>query len=428
MTTPTLDKLFAAMDGSRGMPALERIVTSVLDSLNDQDKGHRELAADIVKDPALTQKVLKLANSAMYAPFASDKSSVSGALNVLGADTLLHVVLSTAMVTDDEAEGDKNLSRSLLASELARSACAERMEDVSIAALMHDLGRMMASRYLPDEMAVVEQKIAAGDDPDAAATAVLGMSLPRVGAEIAARWRLPSPILGIIDGSGDPTLVGIARFSNAASSLIHQGRVDEARQLVATLDVPGADKSMLAGLIERKAERVVAERRQLPSVPADTLLANLHESLASEKKTTVEALAGTVFPAFVDALETAHCLLFMATRSGDFGVRYAYGKGVDTLRSKLRISAEFKPTAFHAAIKNNVDVAIADVSKLKPAALLADYATLLPNVTKFLILPIAPGRVSGLMYCDWETGRELTPSELAVVRKLRDLFLPFFPR
>lgn len=423
-----LEKLFAAMDGSKGIPALERIVTSVLDSLNDQTKGKHHLAEDVVKDAALTQKVLKLVNSAMYAPFAGEKGSVSGALGVLGTDTLLHIVLGTAMVTDDEAEGDKNLSKSMLASDLARSLSADRLEDVSVATLMYDLGRMMATRYLPEEMAAVEQRIAGGTDADAAATEVLGMNLQQVGAEIAARWRLPADILSIIDGSGDPALVGIARFSSTAAALVHEGRMDDAQKLVAELDFPGVDKSQLTGLIERKAERIASGHRQLPAVPSEALLDDLHDLMVKERKRTVEELAGTIFPAFVQTLDTAHCLLFMATKSGDFGVRYAYGKGVDALRSKLRISAEFKPTAFHAAIKNNVDVAIADVSKLKPAALLNDYATLLPGVRKFLILPIAHARVSGLMYCDWETGRELTPSELASVRKLRDLFLPFFPR
>lgn len=428
MTPPILEKLFAAMEGSRGVPALERIVTSVLGSLNDHEKGNRHLVADIVKDAGLTQKVLKLANSAMYAPFANEKASVSGALNVLGADTLLHIVLSTAMVTDDEAEGDKNLSKTMLASELARTVCAERSEDASIAALMYDLGRLMATKYLPNEMAAVELKVAAGVEPDAASLDVLGMSLQQIGTEIASRWKLPRQIMSIIDGSGDPALVGVARFSSAVSALIHDGRMEEAQALVTELDVPGADKSMLAGLVSRKGEKIAQGRTPVAALSTEAVLTRLLAALSEEKKATVEALASAMFPTLAETLNTSHCLLFMATKSGDFCVRYGYGKGVDSLRSALRISAEFKPTAFHAAIKNNVDVSIADVSKLKAAALPDRYRDLLPAVTKFLILPIAHGRVSGLMYCDWEAAMDLPQAELSAIRKLRDLFLPFFPR
>jgi hypothetical protein len=108
-------------------------------------------------------------------------------------------------------------------------------------------------------------------------------------------------------------------------------------------------------------------------------------------------------------------------------VRYGSGKGIDELKSKLRISADFKPTAFHAVIKNNVDVSISELSKLKPDNLPNGYLELLPNVTKFIVLPIANSGVSGLIYCDWENDRVLSQAEMGVVKKLRDLLLPFFP-
>jgi hypothetical protein len=117
----------------------------------------------------------------------------------------------------------------------------------------------------------------------------------------------------------------------------------------------------------------------------------------------------------------------MATRTGEMRVRSAYGKGVDELKSRLRISAEFMPTAFHASIKNTIDVSIADVSKLKDASLPEGYRALLPHVTKFIILPIANSRVSGLLYCDWDTDTLLRPGEMDGIKELRNLLLPYFP-
>jgi hypothetical protein len=162
-------------------------------------------------------------------------------------------------------------------------------------------------------------------------------------------------------------------------------------------------------------------------VSSEVVLNDLFSALATDKKQTVEALAAAMFPTFATTLQTAHCLLFMLTKSGDFAVRYGYGKGIDELRSKLRIGKDYQPTAFHAAIKNNVDVSIADVSRLKVSALPDGYAALLPNVNKFVILPIANSGVSGLLYCDWDSATMLSANELAAVKKLRSLFLPFFP-
>ena len=425
MRKKTIDKLFVAMQESKGLPAVESTVTSLLNSLRDRANTNGAVVGHIIEDFALTQKVLKLVNSPMYAPFGKHISSISSALEILGADALMHIVLSTAMVSAAELENDDSLSRTLLASELARSVSTDRKEDASIAALMYDLGGLLAAKYLPDELAAITKKINAGADADRAATEVLGMTLQQIGTDAAQRWNLPPAIVSIIDGSGDQTLVDIARFSSSASSLIHDGKLDEVNQLVSALNVPGTDKSRLTTLIKRKADSMAPNTRV--AAPAADVLEEVLATLTEVKKKNIEELAAAMFPEFGHSLHTARCLLFTHTPSGEFTVRYGYGKGIDELRSKLKISAEFKPTAFHAAIKNKVDVSIADVTKLKPAMLPDSYNALLPHVTKFLILPICNGHVGGLIYCDWETDKDITQDELTSVKKLRDLFLPFFP-
>ncbi|MGI9133217.1 MAG: hypothetical protein ACR2I0_04630, partial [Rhodoferax sp.] len=74
-----------------------------------------------------------------------------------------------------------------------------------------------------------------------------------------------------------------------------------------------------------------------------------------------------------------------------------------------------------------VDVSIADLFRLKPSALPDGYRDLLPQVQKFIILPIANRRVSGLLYCDWDSECALSAGEIEAIRKLRNLFLPFLP-
>lgn len=426
MSARVLEKLFTAMQGARGIPAMENIVTSVLGTLNDINGSTRQLAQHICEDFALTQKVLKLANSAMYAPFAKEAASVTAAVNILGTDALTHVVLSTSVATAAEIDDDKNLSRTLMASELARSMCPDRAETVSIAGLMYDLGHLLAARFLPQEVKLIEAKVAAGGEADKAARDVLGMTFQQLGAEVARRWRLPASIVSVIEGTGDPELVKVAQFSNSASSLIQEGRTEEVSRLVAALDLPNVDKSKLAGLIQRKLEE---SRPEAPPVrtPAAQALEHLFEELAAVPWKTAEDLAGAMFAGISRTLKTTHCLLFMRSRSGDFVVRYGQGKGIDELRARFRIAGEYKPTAFHAVVQNNVDVSIADVSKLKPSSLPDGYAALFPKVGRFVILPIAHGSVSGLIYCDWDCDAAGSETELVALKKLRNLFLPFFP-
>jgi hypothetical protein len=340
----------------------------------------------------------------------------------------LHLVLGTDLVSDEQVQQDENLSRTLLASELARNACADRAEDASIATLMYEIGRLMTSKYLLAETAAIDHRVMQGMDVQAASVAVLGMSYQELGVELAARWNLPLSILSTIDGTGDPTLVGIARFSSEASSLIHEGKSDAVNTLLNNLDLPGVDKSRLGALMSRKVEEAKPFQLARQNASAEHALDALLQVLLLEKKTSVEELSNAMLPELAARLQTAHCVLFMLTRTGEFRVRNAYGKGVDELKSRLRISAEFMPTTFHAAIKNNIDISIADVSKLKAASLPDGYRQLLPQVTKFIILPIATSRVSGLLYCDWDSDKTLKQGEMEVVKKLRSLFVPVFPQ
>jgi hypothetical protein len=286
---------------------------------------------------------------------------------------------------------------------------------------------MLARKYLPTESVAMAQKVASGVAEAQAATELLGLTLEELGAEVAQHWKLPKNIVSIIDGTGDADLVAIARFAKSASTLIHAGKLEAVDLLVAALEVKGIDKAGVSSLIRQRSAQIASSQTVLPVVSSEVVLNDLFSALATDKKQTVEALAAAMFPTFATTLQTAHCLLFMLTKSGDFAVRYGYGKGIDELRSKLRIGKDYQPTAFHAAIKNNVDVSIADVSRLKVSALPDGYAALLPNVNKFVILPIANSGVSGLLYCDWDSATMLSANELAAVKKLRSLFLPFFP-
>jgi HD-like signal output (HDOD) protein len=426
MRKTKLDKLLTAMRDSKGVPASERSAASVLSALDSPNEGKPELVQHIIEDFSLTQKVLQLANSSMYAPFTAGSASVSAALDGLGSEAVLHLVLGAELASDEAVLKDDNLSRTLMASELARSACTERAEDASIATLMVEIGRLMSTKYLASETQDINRRVAAGTDAQDAARAVLGMSYQELGLELAARWNLPDTLRATLDGSGDATLAGIARFSSTASGLIQAGHSEAAARLLQQLDLPGVDKSRLGALVSRKGQEA-GPARTAP-VSAEVPLKALLERLLQEKKATIEDLAGVLLPGLADALQTAHCLLFMLTRSGEQRVRNGYGKGIDELKTRLKISAEFMPTAFHAAIKNNIDVSIGDVSKLKDASLPEGYRALLPHVSKFIILPIGGKRVTGLLYCDWDSGRALSQTEMDAVKQLRDLLVPMFPQ
>jgi HD-like signal output (HDOD) protein len=424
MSSATLERILDAMRDSNGVPARERTVASVLGALDSSEAGKHEVVDFIIEDFALTQKVLALANSPMYASFGARATSVTTAIKVLGANALMHIVLGAEMISEEELQTDENLSKALFASELARNACAQRAEDASIATLMYEIGRLMTGKYLPDEAAKITKQVDSGADPKAVASAVLGVTYQELGVELAARWNLPEVILSVIDGTGDPILVGIAAFSSSASSLIHEGRLDEANELLSHLDLPAREKEGLSRLISRKTEEIAQWSNSNQSVSAEQQLRDLLSELKQRPELDFDGLVKAMMPAIVQSLKAAHCLLLMMTRSGSFRVHSGDGTDIAVLKEKFRISAEFRPTPFHAAIKKNIDVSIADVGILKAMSLPEGYRELLPNVKRFVLLPIANGQVRAMMYCDWNSDGRLTKGEVKAVIALRNLLLP----
>ena len=425
-----LDKLFAAMQDADGVPALEDSVTALLDQFADQRKQPRPVADKVIEDVALTQQVLKLANSPMYAPFATDVGSVSSAVKVLGDDAVMHLVLNAPVVSVADLHAQPSLSLTLHAAEIARALGGHRSEDASIATMMHNLGHLLVARLLPEEFDSIGQRIRAGEAQDAACRAVLGMTYQQVGKEVATRWNLPATIVSVIEGHGDPELQKLAELSNSAAILADQGQHEQAARLVAGAALPGADTEKLQAVLNRrKYEPVKAAASQHPSrSPSPSPLTELYLRLAEMEHDSCETLAGRMFLEVQQTLGTARALLLRPKESGEYRVSYAFGKGVDEIKAKLRLSAEFKPTAFHAAISKNADVSISDVSKLKPAALPEGYVRLLPKVKHFLILPVAHGKVGALIYFDWERVMEVRPEDLQTLRKLRDLFVPLLTK
>jgi HD-like signal output (HDOD) protein len=425
MTIGTLERLLEAMQDSNGIPARERSVASVLGALDSADEGKHQVVDFIVEDFALTQKVLALANSPMYAAFGKGAASVTAAMKVLGNDALMRVVLGTEVVTEEELSADDNLSRTLFASELARCAYEDRAEEASIATLMYEIGRLMTGRYLPQEAATIARLVADGSDPHTVETAVLGVTYQELGVELAARWNLPNFLLSIIDGSGDASLVGLAAFASSSSSLIHEGRLDEANELLRNLNLPGVDKERLGNLTRRKMDEMVRQNGIVPPQSAEQELLDLLGKLEQQSGLSFDAMLNAMLPEVTRLLGVAHCALLMMTRTGSFRVYAGFGKDQEAFRAQFKIAAEFKPTPFHAVILRSIDVSIDDVSRLKSASLPDGYRDLLPDVKKFILLPVANGSVRAMLYCDWESDRALSTGEMGAVSDLRNLLLPY---
>ena len=93
-----LDKLWARMSERGDFPMLSQALRTTVSAMGDDDLDFTALVQVVLSDFGLTQKVLRLANSAMYISFGGNITTVTRALMVLGMDAVGHLVVGLKLV------------------------------------------------------------------------------------------------------------------------------------------------------------------------------------------------------------------------------------------------------------------------------------------------------------------------------------------
>ncbi len=203
----TLEFLLRRMRHKSDFPALSDSVAAINKLTASDGESINTLSAVILRDFALTNKVLRLVNSAYYRQAGGGNiSTVSRAVIVLGFDAIRNLAITVLLF---EHLQDKSNARDLkeaflranLAGLLARESCSSPLlrrqgEEAFICALFHGLGKLLAQYYFPEEVEEIDKLVAFKKLSErAAAVQVLGISLEELGMEIARSWGFPNSII-----------------------------------------------------------------------------------------------------------------------------------------------------------------------------------------------------------------------------------------
>ena len=182
------------------LPALPETVERAKQALEDPNFEIEDVIEAIRRDPMVSAKVLKIANSAAFAlPTAVD--DVGSAVKLLGLRETYNLVLSSAVITLaehatkfdfqrfwDEAMFAASAVRTIAAAVNIRAAGA-----LSTAGLLHDIGRFGLSQVVPDEYAKLGIELS-GAALVAAEEDSFGLGHPEAAYVLASRWDLPEEI------------------------------------------------------------------------------------------------------------------------------------------------------------------------------------------------------------------------------------------
>lgn len=221
-----LEKLVES--GGIELPVLPEVASQVLTSSMDVECDLRQLTALIHRDQSMTAHLLRLSNSALYAP-PTPIVSLQQALNRLGLKKIREIALIISCESRVfRVDGFDLMVRGLFRHSLAAAAYAQEIararrwnvEEAFLCGLLHDVGKPILLQTLVDlkrklGVEVEREAIAAGADDFHC----------RVGGALVKNWKLPVRLAETILHHHDPGEAGeaapTASMTRLADDLAH---------------------------------------------------------------------------------------------------------------------------------------------------------------------------------------------------------------
>ena len=282
-TREARDALLRRMTDHGELPAMGRSVSEVVRMASSEGDSVRELASFLLNDVALTQKVLRLANTVCYRTASgAPVSTITRAIFLLGFETVKTSAL--AMLLVDGMKGRKGLHvrnelsfalcASVIGREMARRTQFKDAEEAAVAALFKNIGRLVVAAHDHQQYSnIAALSEAEGVSPALASTRLLGCSFDALADSVLRAWNIPESIVHSLSplpgGVLKPAktrgewMQQVAAFSASLATLMARGdKADTAAQRKALLTRFGAalnlDEESLAELLENVAEEAMA--------------------------------------------------------------------------------------------------------------------------------------------------------------------------
>lgn len=187
------------------LPSVPKTYVALTEAASRSGTGIGEIAKIIQSDPAMSVKVLQLANSAYFGR-AQRVVSIQQAVGFLGLELLKGLALTAQAFTTLEAQPVEGFSlerlqaHSVLTARLAKrflnSIDPKCGEEAFTAALVHDIGKIVIALALPTEFAEVAREARASDQPSfLVEKRLLGTTHAEIGAYLLGVWGLPFSIV-----------------------------------------------------------------------------------------------------------------------------------------------------------------------------------------------------------------------------------------
>lgn len=456
------------------LPGFSKVVSAIIGAMRGEDDREFNMTKTVLQDPALTQKVLRLANSAMYSVFGQGINTVSKAVIVLGTEAIGHLALGLKLVdglsaaSSESAHARAEMEKAVLAGHIARqvasSASTRDAEEAVVCSMLHSLGRMMTTFYLSDRWQQIQMhSVETGVDENQAARAILGLGLDEIGRQAAQQWGLPAGLVDTLQDMppkpvGEPLdhrdwLAAVSTLSSRCAGALCSDEASAHDQLSALAssyaEMLGLEPSLVMAAVD-SAQRTAAEedavvvrpvKRGEADKPAAPPITGKPVDAASILARGVADIRGVLDSASAGqlmsmALETVYqglgfsrAIAFLRDpEQARYVAHMCFGEAAQELLPRLVFGDAYQPDVFHASLANDKMIFVENA--LDPAfvnKLPRWWKDALPAVRSFMVLPLTVSRRPvGFIYGDWDLTKpaaKIEQLEIAPLNELRMLVM-----
>lgn len=313
--TESLAALSARLRSASNLPSPPAVAARLIDVADDPDLSMTKVVEILRIDPALTAKLLRLANSPLYAR-RRHIETLQQAVTLLGLDTVMTAALSLTLLSDTTAQSAdvfrRQWSRSVYAAVSAQALAAHcphvPAPDAFLAALLQDVGILALARLEPTLYADLVDT-----DHDALTArehSVLGVDHAEAGAELLACWNLPSHVVGAVRQSHAATCERSDALENIVSLSGRIADVIEDRRDMADIAAQARARGFTEDQLNAALEAISVALPPLTALlnadaPPEGRLAEMAAEMIMERMMSAQAATEQLRDRAADAAETA---------------------------------------------------------------------------------------------------------------------------